>query len=323
MNNSLLSVIIPVYNAESTIQDCINSILSQTYSPIEIILVDDGSKDDSPALCDKLAAKDTRIKVVHQENGGPNSARNRGIETSRGEYLVFVDADDEFYSDDTLDVNMRFFDEDDAIDVVSFPQYREKENRDGYNIKAEQFSPKIIDDKKEMLVNWFNGRLIDGHFPGKIFRKSLFEGWRLIETIRFTEDHYNIPDLVERCRKVYISGVGGYKYSCNPNSLIHSEYNLSKRFGQFSSECRLYQYLQQFDDVNEYKRDFYIRALENAYYLMGSHYEADVLHDVKSLKPRLLNGMGGLQKLLMVMTRIFGMQKGIVYTKRIFKLLKR
>ena len=90
----LISVIVPVYNVEAYLPRCVDSILNQTYSNLEIILVDDGTKDDSDKICDDYAEKDRRIRVIHKENGGLSSARNAGIDIARGEYLAFVDSDD-------------------------------------------------------------------------------------------------------------------------------------------------------------------------------------------------------------------------------------
>ncbi len=90
----LISVIVPVYNVEQYLHRCVGSILNQTYKNIEIILVDDGSPDTCPQICDDLCAKHESIKVVHKKNGGLSSARNAGIEVSRGEYISFVDSDD-------------------------------------------------------------------------------------------------------------------------------------------------------------------------------------------------------------------------------------
>lgn len=90
----MVSVIIPVYNVESYLKECLNSVLAQTYTDLQIIVVDDGSTDESGMICDGFAAKDSRIQVVHQENLGLSSARNRGIELATGEYISFVDSDD-------------------------------------------------------------------------------------------------------------------------------------------------------------------------------------------------------------------------------------
>lgn len=90
----MVSIVVPVYNVEKYLKRCVESILSQTLRDIEIILVDDGSKDDSPRICDEYAKKDARIKVVHKKNGGLSSARNAGIKIATGQYIGFVDADD-------------------------------------------------------------------------------------------------------------------------------------------------------------------------------------------------------------------------------------
>ena len=94
MYGNLVSVIVPIYNVEKYLEKCIESIVNQTYKNLEIILVDDGSPDNCPAICDEWAQKDSRIKVIHKKNGGLSSARNAGLEVSNGEYISFVDSDD-------------------------------------------------------------------------------------------------------------------------------------------------------------------------------------------------------------------------------------
>ena len=95
-----VSVIVPVYNAEKYLQECVDSILRQTLTDLELILVDDGSTDSSPAICDRYAAQDLRVRVIHQANLGLSAVRNRGIEVAAGEWVAFVD------SDDFIDANM-------------------------------------------------------------------------------------------------------------------------------------------------------------------------------------------------------------------------
>ena len=97
-----VSVIVPVYQAEKHIEKCVNSVLEQTFTDWELILVDDGSKDGSGAICDKFARSDTRIRVIHQENTGVSGARNAGIKASSSEYIAFLDSDD-YYKPDMLD----------------------------------------------------------------------------------------------------------------------------------------------------------------------------------------------------------------------------
>ena len=94
MEKPLISVIVPVYKVEPYINRCVESIVNQSYKNLEIILVDDGSPDNCPKMCDEWAEKDNRIKVIHKQNGGVSSARNEGIANSNGEYISFVDGDE-------------------------------------------------------------------------------------------------------------------------------------------------------------------------------------------------------------------------------------
>ena len=92
--NGIVSIIVPVYNVEKYLDRCIQSAVNQTYKYLEIILVDDGSKDNCPSMCDEWAAKDSRIKVIHKENGGLSSARNAGLNIFKGNFVTFLDSDD-------------------------------------------------------------------------------------------------------------------------------------------------------------------------------------------------------------------------------------
>lgn len=163
-------------------EESVKSVLSQDYGNLEVILINDGSNDKSLDICNRLSSGDSRVIVIDKPNGGPNSARNIGIETAQGDFLAFVDADDELFSCDTLSANMQIILNDSEIDVVSFPQYREYKENGNTVIKKKdaQFIRQTISDKREMFINWIYGRLIDGCYWGKIFRKSIFNGLKLI-----------------------------------------------------------------------------------------------------------------------------------------------
>lgn len=321
-NQSLVSVIIPVWNAGEFVEGCVRSVLEQTYEPLEVVLVNDGSTDSSLDICRRLAAADPRITLIDQPNAGPNAARNRGLQAARGEFVAFVDADDTFYTPDTLALNMPFF-ADPAVDIVSFPQYREHSPGGPLRNKPEQLAPRLLSDKLTIFTNWYNGRLIDGHFPGKIFRKSLFDGWQLIETIRFTEDHYDIPNICRRLRRVQISGVGGYVYSCNPSSAIHSSYTTAKRRGQFFSELSIYRYLRELHALAATQAEFYNRALENAYYLCltpDAALRAETLAMLRASPRASLWSGNALVRLLKLLSILLGHNAAITLTAKIAKL---
>ena len=116
------SIIVPVYNVEKYLSECIDSILCQTFTDFELILVDDGSKDESGKICDQYAEKDNRIKVIHKENGGQSSARNCGVEESSGKYIVFLDSDD-FISEDTFLQEIKDKSADNDVVVYGYRKY--------------------------------------------------------------------------------------------------------------------------------------------------------------------------------------------------------
>lgn len=117
------SVVVPVYNVEQYLKECVDSILSQTFKDFELILVNDGSKDSSPAICDEYAKKDGRVKVIHKENGGQSTARNKGIEAATGEFAVFIDSDDLFCDDHFFEDVKNAIDENTDIVVFRYCKY--------------------------------------------------------------------------------------------------------------------------------------------------------------------------------------------------------
>ena len=147
-----VSVIIPVYNVEKYLDQCIESVVSQTYKELEIILVDDGSKDTSGALCDKWAAKDNRIKVIHKQNSGPAATRNMGTKAATGSWILYLDSDDWYENDNLIDTLLSFADKKDS-DVVCFNYRRYFENSSTFSdvlchTESEDVSPAYLEDNK-------------------------------------------------------------------------------------------------------------------------------------------------------------------------------
>lgn len=123
------SIVVPVYNVEKYLRECIDSILSQTFTDFELILVDDGSKDNSPLICDEYAQKDGRIKVIHKQNGGLSDARNVGTNEAKGSYIVYIDSDDYYCDNDFLTkLHQKAYETDADVIAYKFKKYLEVKN---------------------------------------------------------------------------------------------------------------------------------------------------------------------------------------------------
>ena len=183
MKKELISIIVPVYNAEKYIKECIDSLINQSYKNIEIILVDDGSKDSSSKICDEYAVKDNRIKVIHKENGGVSCARNEGIKVSKGKWITFVDADD-WVNNNYISSMYNVIDEKtDFIIGRTITVMNNKEIFDGYKgKKIEEFSEKR---KEGLYKSIFNDNMRINKYPhistcsAKLIRKSLIVSKKL------------------------------------------------------------------------------------------------------------------------------------------------
>lgn len=207
-----LSVIIPVYCVESTLDRCVESVLAQDIAEMEVILVDDGSPDRSPTICDKWAAKDSRIYVIHKQNGGLSDARNAGINVAQGEYITFVDSDD-FIAPDTYAPLMEVFGKHDDTDLLEFPilwHYGAPEQR------RLRFGDRTYE---RMSDYWLEGKAYTHSFAcNKIFRRKLFQEIRFPVGQVF-EDMATLPLLLQNARKVMTSSHGMYYYCQNPESI--------------------------------------------------------------------------------------------------------
>ena len=223
----LFSVIVPVYNAEKYLEQCIESILKQDFSDFELILVDDGSTDSSAAICDSYA-NDSRVRVIHKPNGGSVSARNAGIEASSGEYLCFADADD-YIATDFL-CNFQNIIEKYCVDVVAIGCTRFDENSSWIlrNICAEGYYSGIeLDLLKSRLI--YDKSLGDMNLGAILFslwskciKRDLFPKELPQEKIKLGDDMMLTMPIMNRCTSVYISDYCGYYYRDNPVSLVNT-----------------------------------------------------------------------------------------------------
>lgn len=201
-----LSVIIPVYRTERTLERCVKSILQQSYHDLEVILVDDGSPDNCPQLCDEWALKDSRIRVVHKPNGGLSDARNAGIDAATGDCLTFVDSDDYLAPDTYVQVMPKAA----GSDIVEFPIYWHYTGKDE---RLMRFQPADYDD---MSRYWLEGEAYTHTYAcNKVFRRALFGDVRFPKG-RVFEDAATLPLLLEHARRVSTVDAGLYYYVANP-----------------------------------------------------------------------------------------------------------
>ena len=152
-NNALVSVIVPAYNVEKYIAKCLDSILSQTYTNLEVILIDDGSTDSTGSICDNYARKDERVKVIHQENQGQAVGRNVGLREAKGEWIQFVDSDD-WIEPDTLETCYRYAQEYN-VDMVIFRRIKEYFNGEKL-IPSGKFAPRLKNNYEAMKMLAFS-----------------------------------------------------------------------------------------------------------------------------------------------------------------------
>lgn len=225
MIRELVSIIIPVYNVAPYLDKCVRSAVEQTYQNLEIILVDDGSNDRSPEICDKWAKLDHRIKVIHKKNGGVSSARNAGLDVAEGKYLSFLDGDDEYVSN-TVEMSLNHYNE--TVDLVSF----------GYTIIYPDKGEKIQFSEKTYLnltaadrFNFISGPFFK-HETGwsvccSVFLKSIIDKYsiKFLEGTRMAEDKIFSLCYCSHCSRISVIGQSLYHYYMRQDSVTHISEN--------------------------------------------------------------------------------------------------
>lgn len=217
----LISIVVPVYNVEKYLSECINSLISQTYSNIEIILIDDGSTDLSGNICDSYLQKDKRIKVIHKENTGLSDSRNIGINQSKGNLITFVD------SDDVIDTNM--------IDVLY--KNMQKENADisiiAYSILTKSGCKYPLSSNIYMILNSkdaidysYRMKYFSTSTWGKLYKKKLFNDIKF-PSKKICEDQYTTYKLFYKANIIVYESSPLYFYRCRKSSIMNSKISSS------------------------------------------------------------------------------------------------
>jgi glycosyltransferase involved in cell wall biosynthesis len=213
-----ISIIIPVYNVEKYLAECVDSVLAQTFTDFECILIDDGSLDRSPSICDEYAEKDCRIKVIHKKNGGVSSARNAGLDIAQGEWIVFIDSDDwvdERYLE-CLYGNAVKNDADVSICGVNF-------FKDGFIWRLNNDIYDVMLASEDAILRIFSDKSTFRHIPCKLFKKLFLEkdGLRFDEAVQQSEDMLFYYNLFKATNKIYYCPQPHYFYRQVETSVVH------------------------------------------------------------------------------------------------------
>ena len=221
----MISVVIPAYNLAPYLERCIDSILNQTYTDFEILLVDDGSTDETGEICDKLASRDSRIRVFHKENGGVSSARNMALDNANGDMISIIDGDD--CVEPTLFEDAVNSMKQNKAQVFMFEYFVDKNDESiKHSVNASKYG---VLDTETALIRTISP---DNRFAvTKIFNKELLQDTRFDENIILGEDSLFICEVVARAKTVFYSENAYYHYIIRENSAITSAFKIKKMTG--------------------------------------------------------------------------------------------
>lgn len=239
--DNFISIIIPIFNLAPYIEKCIDSLRNQGIPEFEIILINDGSTDGSGDICDRLAEKDKRIKVIHMSNGGVNTARNTGLKAAKGKWITFVDGDD-YLEPNTFLLMFQELNNTPDADLIQFPEIKKIDNT---IILCNDYPPlkHVIDSNEKKAYALLKRKpWIHSFLWGKIYKRDIWEGLHLREDIFYSEDKYHLPELLERSNKIIISPLGGYYHVARPNSAVNTPLTPSKYLDLSRTEINLLKY---------------------------------------------------------------------------------
>ncbi|MBR4989040.1 MAG: glycosyltransferase [Bacteroidaceae bacterium] len=251
-----LSIIVPVYKIRRYLQRCIESILQQTYTDYELILVDDGSPDGCGSVCDRFALECDKVKVIHKKNGGLSSARNAGIAAAKGEYITFVDGDDTIASG-TYYYNMRILMSNPDIDILEYPVTK---NYESPQSEVLSFKPEKVSGN-DIFPDWIKRKGYEHSFSwNKIYRAELFNFVRFPEGEVF-EDTFITPTLYESAYNVYYSDCGFYYYYKNEGS-ITSSHSFKSQFFLYRNSVSLYEKVNDTYKMHDEAKEILLNSLD-------------------------------------------------------------
>lgn len=292
----LISIIIPVYNLEKHINKCVDSLLGQTYKNIEIILIDDGSSDASPEICDKYAQADCRIKVLHKINAGVSEARNSGLEIMTGDYVTFVDGDD-FVTSDLIECLYNVLSDNNA-DISTCGHYRlEFDGSTKYvNLMNTEAESVIVNSGTNAIRDMFYGKTCSASSWGKLYKKEIFSNLRFPDYV-MGEDTFVAYHAFKAAATVAHTNKPLYYYVQHTASVTNNKANYYK----FYDYVRLYDHIISCETNNkndEYMLSVYNRLIENNFWVymklrncsnMFIQEKKHIEHNIKKYRKYVIN----------------------------------
>ncbi len=237
LSQPLVSVVIPIYNVEEYLERCIDSVLSQSYQHLEVILVNDGSTDGCEAICRRYEQDDSRIRYISQANKGLSGARNTGKREAKGEYLMFLDSDDWIHRD-CIGWMVELARKHDAQMVIG----------DWLKVSEMATDKPLVKDGKEEILNMTSAltRMLQGEFISawnKLFKKSLFQEVDFPEG-RNNEDYAVLTEIFEQCSKIVVTHNTTYYYYSRQGSITHSRFSI-RSFDEYYNGITVYDYVKK------------------------------------------------------------------------------
>ncbi len=258
-----VSVIIPVYNVEEYLPDCIRSVTEQTYRNLEILLIDDGSKDGSGKICEEAAEKDSRIRVIHQENKGLSGARNTGLEYMSGDIIFFLDSDDTI-REDTIEKMMEYSEEHKIVCCGILA----KDSEHGDYVLTPPGSASLRG--REAVDSMLFDRRINSCSWAKLYDKEMFRNVRFPPG-KIHEDEFLTYRLLDDAGKVYYTEELLYFYRIRSGSITRNRYS-EKHLARFEAYAERAEYFKNKGYIPEYEFTV-IRIIDEAYHVIREHKE--------------------------------------------------
>jgi len=293
VENPLVSIIIPIYNVEQYLERCLESIYNQTYKNIEVLLINDGSPDQSYKIAKAFAEKDLRFKYYEKDNGGLSSARNFGIDRCSGEYISFVDSDD-WVEEDFIDRLVEASQRSQSDIAICNMRYIYSDGSVRQNV------PQIIEEKTvsntEALSDLFNSRYFRNHAQNKLYRAKLFKETGIRYPLgKLYEDIFTTYRVFYESERVIYIPLGLYDYlQARPGSILNTKFS-NRQFDAFEGIDCIRDFLKKNNIYRNMRNDFQQLAISNVL-AMGNHIYPIYNSLTSSEKKIIRNSISGTKK---------------------------